>query len=303
VFRVFLISCAFVGLLIACAPFDSRKTEAGNWLAVLSNATPLEDAYYLPGYAYGPHERQKLDVYVPRAASNGLRPTVVFGYGGGFTDGNRDEYRFVGESFAGLGFVTVIYDYRLYPEVRFPSYLEDAALAVRWARDHAVQFGGDATRLILAGHSAGAFMAAMLGVNPVYLERVGLKPQDLSLVLCLSGAYSFYDANQTQHNGFISDDIAKVMLPATAETQPLGFITANLPRFLMVHGRQDAILPVPQARDFVNALRAAGDEVTYLEYDLDHASTVTTLARPLRPLSPVYNDLKRELQRLGLVAR
>ncbi len=170
--RITLITSALVIALSACAPFDSRRSEAGNWLAVLSNVTPLGDTQYLPGNAYGPNPRQQLDVYIPRAAATQPatkpRPVVVFGYGGGLSDGNRDEYRFVGEAFASLGFVTVVYDYRLFPEVSFPTYLQDAVLALRWSRDNASRVGGDAKRLILAGHSAGAFIAAMLAVNPVY---------------------------------------------------------------------------------------------------------------------------------------
>ena len=289
---------------VACAPFDPRRSEAGNWLTVLSNVTPLGDTQFLPNHAYGSDPRQQLDVYVPRAASAAQpRPVVVFGYGGGLSDGNRDEYRFVGEAFASLGFVTVIYDYRLYPEVSFPTYLQDAALALRWARDNTPQYGGDPKRLILAGHSAGALIAAMLAVNPTYLNQVGMQPSDLSLVLCLSGAYDFYDPEQTLHSGFISDDIARVMLPATLETQPIRFVTGFEPPLLIVHGRQDSVLPVEQARGFVKTLRTRGSRVTYLEYDLDHASTVTTLAQPLRKLSSVYDDLKRELQSRGFLER
>ena len=272
---------------------------------MLSNVTPLGDTQYLPGNAYGANPRQKLDVYIPRVAATQPaaqpRPVVVFGYGGGLTDGNRDEYRFVGEAFASLGFVTVVYDYRLHPEVSFPTYLQDAALALRWARDNASRFGGDAKRLVLAGHSAGAFIAAMLAVNPTYLNQVGMEPRDLALVLCLSGAYDFYNPSQLMHDGFISDDIARVMRPATFETQPIRFISGEEPPFLIVHGRQDSVLPVEQARGFVQRLRTTGQAVTYLEYDLDHASTVTTLAQPLRELSPLYSDLKRALQSRGLL--
>ena len=123
-----LITSALVLLLSAYVPFDSRRSEAGNWLSVLSNVTPLDDIQHLLGYAYGSNPRQKLDVYIPRAAASQPHPVVVFGYGGVLTDGNRDEYRFVGEAFASLGFVTVVYDYRLYPEVSFPTYSQDAAL-------------------------------------------------------------------------------------------------------------------------------------------------------------------------------
>jgi acetyl esterase/lipase len=284
--------------LTACAPFLRSKSEAGNWLSVLSNVTSLEAVSYLPGYAYGAHPRQKLDVYVPKASisSGKSRPVLVFGYGGGYEDGNRDEYRFVGAAFAEMGFVTVIYDYRLHPEVTFPTYLEDAALAVRWTRDHAVRFGGDPRRLVLAGHSAGAHIAAMLAVNPRYLNAVSMSPRDLALVLCLSGGYDFHDPRRVQNRGFISRDIERVMGGAPLETQPIRFLTRSEPPMLLLHGRNDAILPVDQARAFVKRATAVNAKLKYLEYDLDHASTVTTLAQPLRGLSSVYADVKRELE-------
>jgi acetyl esterase/lipase len=285
----------------ACAPLDPGRSEAGNWLTVLSNVTGTSDTVRLAGFAYGSDPRQRLDVYVPQVALSKPRPVLVFGYGGGFTDGKRDEYRFAGEAFASLGFVTVVYDYRLHPQVSFPTYLQDAARAVRWTHDYAYRFNGDAQRLVLAGHSAGAYMAAMLAVNPAYLEGVGLRPKDLNLVVCLSGGYDFYDPARPEHDGFISDDIAKVMLPGTTQTQPIRFVSKDAPPFVIFHGRQDRVLPVDQAQRFVRALRAVGDAPEYLEYDLDHASTVTTLAAPLRGLSGVYADLKRALQQRGLL--
>jgi acetyl esterase/lipase len=294
--------CFLVGLT-ACAPFIASKTEAGNWLSVLSNVSSLEGVTYLPGYAYGSHSRQKLDVYVPNTPSVAPRPVFVFGYGGGYADGNRDEYRFVGAAFAQMGFVTIIYDYRLYPEVNFPTYLEDAALALRWVKDRVVRFGGDSSRLVLAGHSAGAHIAAMLAVNPRYLQGVGMTPRDLKLVLCLSGGYDFYDPRRTQNQGFISADIARVMGNAPLETQPITFLTPREPPMLLVHGRNDAILPVEQARTFVQRAKRINAPVTYLEYDLDHASTVTMLAQPLRTFSSVHADLQRELETRGLIAR
>ena len=86
------------------------------------------------GVAYGASPRQHLDVNAPVATQNSLLPVVVFFYGGAWSSGRREYYAFVGRALAAQGFVVVIPDYRLVPEVRFPTFLEDGAAAVRWAR-------------------------------------------------------------------------------------------------------------------------------------------------------------------------
>jgi acetyl esterase/lipase len=283
--------------LSACAPLNQNKTEAGNWLSVLSHATNMENVTKLENFRYGSFSRQVLDVYIPKKPARGV---LVFGYGGGFRDGNKDEYGFAGEAFASLGFVTIIYDYRLNPDFTFPSYLEDAALVVRWAVDHAKRFGVNPKNLVVAGHSAGAYLTAMLATDKRYLERVGLKPSDIKLALCFSGGYDFYDPNRSEHDGFLSDDLRDVFgNPSTyLETQPIRFIDGDETAFLIVHGVQDQILPVNQARSFVQKLQKAHEAVKYLEYpNLDHAQTITTVAQPLRFLSSVYQDVKTELEK------
>ena len=103
---------------------------------------------------------------------------VIFLYGGGWVSGERRDYGFVGRAFAARGFVTVIPDYRLVPTVRFPTFIEDAARAVRWAQDHAASFGGDPRRIDLSGHSAGAYIVAMLSLDRHYLADAEVDPGD-----------------------------------------------------------------------------------------------------------------------------
>jgi len=125
------------------------------------------------GLAYGNAPRQRLDVYmptagVPRAGSHG-RPVVVFFYGGSWQNGSRSSYLFVGAALASRGFVAVVPDYRTWPDTAFPGFVDDAATAVRWARDHAAEFGGDPSRIFLMGHSAGAHIVMLLATDGRYL--------------------------------------------------------------------------------------------------------------------------------------
>jgi acetyl esterase/lipase len=285
-------------LLVACVPTNTPRSEAGSALYILSNTSGLEGTQRLEGIAYGAHPRQKLDVYVPTGTQAAAKGIVVFGYGGGYTDGNRDEYRFIGQVFASLGLVTVVYDYRLFPEVRFPTYLEDAALAVRWAYDHAGDYGADKYAMLLAGHSAGAHIAALLATNPKYLEAVQMQPRQLGLVLALGGGYQFWNAQ----TGFISPDIAQVMQGAAPlETQPIEFISPFSANMVLMHGSQDQVLPIGQARAFAARAKQVGADVTLLEYPGDHASTVIDLSTTLRFRSSQYNDLVKVLKARGFL--
>ena len=143
-----------------------------------------------PDLCYSAGPRQKLDVYKPRHATKA--PVLVFSYGGSWQRGSRDLYRFVGAALAAQGIVTVVPDYSLFPPARFPMFVEDAARAVRFARESAAQWGGDPARLVLMGHSAGAYIAAMLSFDPQWFGQVGLNSQtDLAGFIGLAGPYDF----------------------------------------------------------------------------------------------------------------
>ncbi|WP_254606600.1 alpha/beta hydrolase, partial [Sphingomonas bacterium] len=151
-----------LGATAACSPlrtFDAVVPKDGGVRLVVRGA------------AFGPDPRQRLDVYAPKdtPANGRSRPVIVFFYGGSWSSGTRAGYSFVGRALAARGFVVAIPDYRLVPQVRFPAFLRDNAAAVRWVRGHIAASGGDPDRLVLAGHSAGAYDAAMLALDPRWL--------------------------------------------------------------------------------------------------------------------------------------
>ncbi|MEO7207631.1 MAG: alpha/beta hydrolase [Steroidobacteraceae bacterium] len=135
--------------------------------------------------AYGTDARQKLDIYVPRVAVN--RPAVIFWYGGSWQEGSKSDYRFVGTALAKLGFVAVLPDYRLYPQVTFPRFDEGGARAIAWVEQHVQEFGGDPERIVLMGHSAGGHTAAFLALNHAFLEAFGANSTDIVGLVGLSG--------------------------------------------------------------------------------------------------------------------
>src|SRR3954471_10166956 len=143
---------------------------------MLNATVPAWGYHRASNLSYGKEPRQSLDVYTP-CGDPKHAPVVIFFYGGYWQWGSKSDYRFVGQALASKGFIAVLPDYRLYPRVTFPAFVEDGAQAVRWTRDHIARYGGDPNRLYLMGHSAGAHTAALLAVDPHYLQDAGVDPK------------------------------------------------------------------------------------------------------------------------------
>src|SRR6266481_4881116 len=135
-----------------------------------------------PNISYGAEPQHRLDVYVPDQAPTGPRPLVVFWHGGRWEFGDKADYRFVGAALAELSYVSVLPNYRHYPQVKMPGFMDDAARAGEWAAVHAGEFGADAGRLYLMGHSAGAHMAALVSLDPRYFGAAGRPAPPMLLV-------------------------------------------------------------------------------------------------------------------------
>jgi acetyl esterase/lipase len=263
-------------LLAGCSPATILNALAPTGNLELRLAVP-----------YGEHPRQRLDTYTPRAAAE-PRPVVVFFYGGGWDSGSRESYLFVAEALASRGFVVVVPDYRIYPEVVFPAFLDDSAAAVAWAVRNARAIGGDPGRVFLMGHSAGAHIAAMLALDPQYLARAGLTPAALSGFIGLAGPYDFLPLKEPQLKIIFAP-------PETlARTQPINFVAPGAPpAFLAAPATDDRVSPGNTVR-LSARLRAAGVPVTEQSYaDLNHYTIVAVLSVPLRDSYSVLDDIER----------
>ncbi|MEO3433591.1 alpha/beta hydrolase [Inquilinus sp. CAU 1745] len=237
------------------------------------------------GIRYGRHRRQVLDIYQPSAPRPS--PTIVFFYGGGWEEGERGDYFFVGSALATRGFTTVIPDYRVFPEVRFPAFIEDAAEAMRWTADHITEFGGDHGRLIVMGHSAGAHIAAMLAFDRKRLAKVGLDAShDLSVMVGLAGPYDFLPLHSNTLKAIFGPE------PALAATQPINFIEADAPPVFLATGRRDRSVDPGNTIRLAERIRSVGGEAEVKLYDrVNHRTLIGAFARPLRFLAPVLEDV------------
>jgi acetyl esterase/lipase len=253
---------------------------------VLNRLEPKSRVEIVRDIAFGPGRTDRLDVYRPRAGKPG--PVVVFFYGGSWNSGSRSFYTFAGAALAAHGYTVVIPDYRVYPEVNYPAFLEDSARAVRWARDHAGEYGGDPGRLVLTGHSAGAYNAAMLAYDRRWLAAVGLDPRrDIKALVGLSGPYDFLPLH--------SEELKTIFGPEDQRpaTQPINYVDGQgPPAFLGVGARDSVVNPGNTAR-MAERIRQKGGSVEVRQYDrVTHAMTIGVFAAPLRGVAPVLRDVE-----------
>jgi acetyl esterase/lipase len=239
--------------------------------------------------------RGRLDLYAPRRTAPGARlPVIVFFYGGSWTSGAKEGYGFVGRALASQGFLVAIADYRLVPRFRYPTFLEDGAAAVRWVRANASRHGGDGERIVLAGHSAGAYNAAMLAVDERWLgpDRAAVRG-----FVGLAGPYSFLPLDDPATRaafGGVQD------LRATQPVSHAG--TGDPPTLLLVAGRDRLVFP-RNAERLAAALQAGGVPVETRVYpQVGHVGIVTALARPFRGRAPALRDMADFARRVTLPA-
>ncbi|MEO7749089.1 MAG: alpha/beta hydrolase [Sphingomicrobium sp.] len=237
------------------------------------------------GVRFGDDPRLKLDVWVPPRPAAAPSPVVLFFYGGGWVAGERGDYGFVGRALASLGFVTVIPDYRLVPQVRFPVFVEDGAKAVKWTLDHIARFGGDPRRIALSGHSAGSYIAAMLALDRHYLADAGMDPAIVRAAALLSGPYDFYPFTEQRGRDALGN------WPRPLETQPISFVRRDAPPMLLMQGTADTIVQPRNSRRLAAALTSAGATVELKLYPgKSHIDTVKSLSPLFRGSTSALAD-------------
>ena len=224
---------------------------------------------------FAPDVGLSMDVYKPRITMGAKAPVVVFFYGGSWQRGKRSQYQFVGQRLADNGVLAVVADYRTYPAATFPGFMDDAARAVRRAHDDAAGWGGDPDRLFIAGHSAGAQIAALLATDPRYLHAHGMEPDALAGVIGISGPYDF---NVT---GDLVDVFGSPSLWPRA--QAVNFVDGNEPPFLLLHGTGDRVVEYADSVELAEKLRSNGIPATLkLLPDAGHIKPLAGLYDPKR---------------------
>jgi acetyl esterase/lipase len=258
--------------------------------AGMLNAVTTGSSYTLRSdVAYGSLPRQRLDIYTPTASrpASGW-PAVVFFYGGSWKTGARADYQFVAEALAARGILTLVADYRLYPEVRYPDFLTDSAQALAYGLDQVAPLGGDPKRVFVMGHSAGGYNAAMLALDARWLKAAGHTPTELAGLIGLAGPYDFYPID--------NPDAKPVFFHPNypANSQPIAFTPSDAPRSFLAAARDDTLVnPQRNTQQLADKLKAAGVPVTLKFYpNANHVTLIGAFAWPLRWLAPVLDDVQ-----------
>lgn len=275
-FAIFLGSC----LLFGCA---SPSLFLANTLARFDNYTVIEDL------SYGKGKLNTLDIYIPdhSLTPNSTLPVVIFFYGGcwgGCTVFNKEHYRFVAQALTSNKFITVIGDYRRYPDALFPEIINDSKQIVEWVKTHISHYYGDPNRVFLMGHSAGAHLAAMLALNENYLAPKTY--QGIKGFIGLAGPYDFLPFT-APYQQTIFGPVEKY--PAS---QPINFVNGNEPPLLLLQGVQDKTVLPKNAKNLYRKVKLKkGYTQLQLYKDMDHSDILAALAISIRDYKPVLNDI------------
>lgn len=266
------------------------KHRLGAWAPTLSPAPLLNFLVPRKGYrvlrdvAYGADARQKLDLYVPDGL-NGLAPVLLFFYGGSWQSGEKGWYRAVGQALAARKLIVAIADYRLYPQVKYPAFVEDGALAVKCLHDVVGAQGGDPDRLFLAGHSAGAYIAVMLAAHPHFLCDARAEPGWIKGVIGIAGPYDFLplkDAALIEIFGGASQVVS----------QPITYAGGAHAPMLLVTGANDRTVRPRNVRRMAARLREGGTVVIEKVYPrTGHLGIVLSFSGPFRRRTTLLDDI------------
>ena len=254
--------------------------------ARLLNTTVSREGYTRQAdIAYGPLPRQKLDLYQPTTPRADGK-AVIFFYGGAWDSGAKGDYLFVAQALASRGIATIIPDYRLYPEVRFPAFVEDAALATRWAADRV----GLPKRFVM-GHSAGAHIALMLAANTPWLAQAGVDRMKIAGAIGLSGPYDFLPLKSAK----LIDIFGGADRP---EIEAITFAKAPLPPTLLIHGTADTTVYPRNSENLAAAWRRAGAPVELKLYPgVGHIDVVAAFSDLLHDRAPTREDVLAYIDR------
>ena len=262
-------------MLAACSP-----------ASVLNLAVPRTGYHRVRDLAYGADPRQKLDLYIPDAPPPKM-PVMLFFYGGSWESGSKDFYLALGQAFASKGIMVAIADYRLYPQVRYPAFLEDSARAFAFIRANAARYGGDPTRLFLAGHSAGAYNAVMLAADKSYLQKAGADVSQICGVNGIAGPYNFLP--------LVDKNLITIFGGATRrETQPITYIDGKRPPMLLAAGTDDDTVLPRNSSDLAKKLKSFGSPAELIAYaGVGHIGIILSLAPGFRNRTTLRTDILR----------
>lgn len=220
-------------------------------------------------------ERCKLDLYLPVGRKN--FPTLVWFHGGGLTEGDKAEIKTanLAKHYAEAGLAIASVNYRLSPKAKYPAYIQDAAAAFAWVKKHITEYGGAADQVFIGGHSAGAYLALMVGMDSQYIRLHGLKAEDIAGLVSVAGQ------TLTHYTIRLERGLPKNRIIADAGA-PLHHVRKDAPPMLILYADKDMPLRREENELLAAALRHAGHTQATVRMikNRDHGSVAHLMAKP-----------------------
>jgi acetyl esterase/lipase len=211
------------------------------------------------GVAYSPRFGMGLDVYSPAEGEN--HPVLIFIHGGGWDKYDRKLFTPVGQKFIERGIVVVIPDYTLYPEAGYEQMTQEMAAATAWTLENIDQYGGDPSRVVIAGHSAGGHLAGLVATDEVWLNFEGHTNQELCGFIGLSGVYDIPAQMVFERSTGGTAPVMTAVMGGEANfaaASPSRYVFPGTPQTLLIHGSLDDTVPFSISQEFQQKLDAAG---------------------------------------------
>lgn len=265
-----IISIYFILLVSACSP-----------LQILNVAVNDEDYKSILNQSYGPAARQKLNIFVPNTVQD-KTDVIVFYYGGRWQSGQKEHYEFVADALTAKGFVTVLPDYRLYPDVDWPDFIQDGAEAYQWVYKNIANYHGNPKRIFVMGHSSGAYIAAMVSLKESLLEDNVGRPCGF---IGLAGPYDFLPIEDA--------DVQQVFSSASnqRDTQPITYVNKGDPGMLLLHGKDDTTVKPGNSTRLARQAKLFDTKAETILYDgVGHVGILISLSSLFRGYSPAFDD-------------
>jgi len=271
-------AAGFAAIRSACSP------PLSFWGCLLNLLVPRSAFVAHRGLSFGDNLRQRLDIYVPRSLK-APAPLLLFFYGGAWQAGRRGDYLALGYVFASAGIATAVADYRLYPQVKYPAFVEDAAAALAWLRRQGASYGIDPERIFVGGHSAGAYIAVMLASEPVFLTSHGGCLSWIRGVIGIAGPYDFLPLEDRAYiDMFHGRENRDVM--------PVHHVTGPRPPMLLITGDRDRTVSPRNTQSMASCLRSRGSAVREIHYPrIGHVGILLSLLPGFRRLTPLRQDM------------
>jgi acetyl esterase/lipase len=267
------LAAGIAALLSACSPFGA-----------INLLVPRSGYVVHRNLAFGADPRQRLDVYVPRGLKESA-PVLLFFYGGAWQGGSRRDYLAFGQAFASAGIVTAVADYRLYPQVKYPAFVEDGAAALAWLHAKAGNYGGDPGRIFVSGHSAGAYIAVMLASERKFLAGQGGGPDWIRGVIGIAGPYDFLPMEAVEYIDMFHGR-------NNLDSMPVSHVNGVRAPMLLVTGSDDGTVYPRNTESMAARLRSFGSWVREIHYPgIGHVGVILSLVPGFRGTTRLRQDM------------